>query len=618
MTSGEQSAPQQPLPGETGEPIDLWQGLAGIFSHMSSVRRREFYLVLALMLGNALAELGTIGAVLPLLSLLSDPGGLGDHGWAVAAFDAVGAQSLRERLIFATAAFCAFAILAGMVRLELVRKTQDFSFRLSHELMLEVHRRFLLQPYSFHIQRTTSTLISAVDKIELLVFAVLLPVMQATTAAFIATAIMAALIYIDPFTALVAAAIFSCIYILVSAVAEGRLARNSGVISRGFDERLKILQESLGGIRDVIIDQSHAMYLRLFDAENGRLNEARANTTFIASAPRFVIEALGMIIIAGLALATAQREGGFAGAVPILGAIALGAQRLLPLVQQVYSSWSTVAGNFSVIGQTLELLQLPLRDSSASEPAEAMPLSDRISVDRVSFGYPTRRALALEDVSFEIPVRSAVALIGETGSGKSTLADLLMGLLDPSAGQILVDGLPLTPERRRQWQRSIAHVPQSIFLADASIMRNIALGKGDSAIDEEGVVDAARKAQLHEFVATLPEGYATTVGDRGIRLSGGQRQRLGIARAIYKRSPVLVLDEATSALDERTEGAVMEALVGLGGDGPTVITIAHRLSTIARCDIVVRLHGGRVVDIGSYADVVQAPAAGSDRASGFS
>ncbi len=613
MKSGDERAPQ-PLVGGAVDETRFRQGLAGIYSHMSPVRRRDFYLILVLMLLNALAELGTIGAVLPLLSLLADPNGLGNEGWATAMFDPFGTGNPSQRLIAATLMFCVFAIIAGIVRLQLVRKTQDFGFHLAHELMLEVHRRLLLQPYSFHIQRSTPTLIAAVDKIEILVFSVLLPAMQATTAAFIAAAVIAVLVYIDPFTALVAALAFSIIYLAVSAAARRPLARNSAVIARGFDERLKILQESLGGIRDVIIDQSHAMHMRLFDDENGSLNAARANTTFIASAPRYAIEAMGMVIIAGLALVTSQREGGLAGALPILGALALGAQRLMPLVQQIYNSWSTAAGHYSVMGQALELLELPVPASGArNRPARPLLLTDRISVDSVSFAYPARRGRALQDIGFEIPVGSAVALIGETGSGKSTLVDLLMGLIQPAAGQILIDGQLLTAENSGDWQRSIAHVPQSIFLADASVSRNIALSMGDEAIDPDRVVEAARKAQLHDFVTSLPDGYATTVGERGIRLSGGQRQRLGIARAIYKQAPVLVLDEATSALDDQTEGAVIDALVRLGDEGRTIITIAHRLSTISRCDIVVRLQRGRVVAIGSYAEVVTGNAPDSAR-----
>jgi ATP-binding cassette subfamily B protein len=592
----------------------FWSGLAEVYRHMSPARRRQFYLLLALMLVGAAAELATIGAVLPFLSLLADPSALDRFPFAIRIFSALGADSLGQRLVAATVVFSLLVIVSGSIRFQLARLIQNFGYALAHELTLEIQRRFLAQPYAFHVQSNTSTLISALDKAEILVFEVLIPLMQATIAAFIAIFIVAALIAVDPATALIAAAAFTSIYLLVSALTRRRLAANSLVISRGFDERLKVVQESLGGIRDVIIDGSQSTYLDLYDRENARLARARANTAVIAAAPRFIIETIGIVAIAAIALAASDREGGFAAALPVLGAIALGAQRLLPLVQQVYNGWSTASGYLSVVGQTVEMLGLPAAPEEAPENLAPLALRKTISVEGLGFAYPNRKRPALQAVSFDIPAGSAVALVGETGSGKSTLADLLMGLLDPDEGQISIDGVRLSGRNRRRWQRSIAHVPQSIFLADASIARNISLGRPDKEIDVERVVDAAKTAQLHEFVSSLPDGYETMVGERGIRLSGGQRQRLGIARAIYKGSPVLVLDEASSALDEATEEAVFAGLEELRKQGRTLIIIAHRLSTIARCDSVVRLHAGRIVELGSLAEVIGARKESKDSA----
>jgi ATP-binding cassette subfamily B protein len=416
--------------------------------------------------------------------------------------------------------------------------------------------------------------------------------------------IVAALVRIDPFIAAVAGISFSALYGLVSALTRRRLARNSAITGAAYQQRVQLVQESLGGIRDVIIDHSQAVYLDEFRKIDLRFTRARAASAFIASAPRFVIEAAGMVVIAALALVISGREGSLSQALPILGALALGAQRLLPLLQQLYNSWVNLAGNRAVAAQVLDLLALPVDEPALQEPVEALGLRERVIFERVGFAYPGRRRPALEDVNLTIDRGSRVALVGPTGSGKSTLADLLMGLLDPTAGQITIDGVALNPATRRVWQRSIAHVPQAIFLADASIARNIAFGVPRAQIDMERVRRAAATAQLAEFIASLPDGFETAVGERGVRLSGGQRQRLGIARAIYKDAPVLVLDEATSALDHDTEAAVLGALDQLSGGGRTIVIIAHRTSSLTGCDLVARLDNGRVVEVGPVAQLL--------------
>ena len=583
----------------------FWSGLRELYRTLSPSRRRQLYFVIALTLAGAFAELATIGAVLPFLSLLAEPERVRHVPVLSELFQGIGATTDHARLTAAAGMFILLAVIAAAVRLQLAWSSQNFVFALGHDFAVEIQRRLLLQPYTFHITQNTSSLVASLEKVGVLVFNVLQQLMQAATSVVIAIFIIAALIYVDPFTALTAAVAFALVYLLVSAVMRRRLTANSRIIGQAYDERVKIVQESLGGIRDVIIDNSQSVYVDAFRRIDERYSNAKANTAFVGAAPRFVIEALGMILIALLSMVISNREGGFAGALPVLGAVALGSQRLLPLLQQIYLGWSLATGHHSIVMQVIELLRLPV-DEDLARATQVGPLALRkaLRVENMSFAYASRRTPALEHISFEIPRGHRVALIGRTGSGKSTLADLLMGLIEPTDGRITVDGVPLTRENRLNWQRSIAHVPQAIFLADASITRNIAFGVPPELIDIDRAIEASRKAQLHDFVEQLPDRYETHVGERGIRLSGGQRQRLGIARAIYKQAPVLVLDEATSALDDATETAVMRALDQLGDEGRTIIMIAHRLSTISRADIVIRLDSGQVVEIGSHAEVV--------------
>ena len=575
--------------------------LKQLYRFMTPARRRKFLRLLALMLLGATAELLAIGAVVPFLALLAGQSGAPHFALVDSLFKAVGAYGRDQQLIAASLLFMGAAMAAGALRLQLAWSTQSFVLGLGHELAVEIQRRTLAQPYAYHVSRNSSEIIASLEKVQILVFVVLLQLMQAVTAAVLALFIIAALVRIDPFTAAVAAVAFGMLYGMVSAFTRGRLARNSAITNAAYQQRVQLIQESLGGIRDVIIDDSAAIYLDEFRKIDLRFTEARAATAFIAAAPRFVIEAAGMVVIAALTLVISGREGGLAHALPILGAVALGAQRLLPLLQQIYNSWAQLAGNRAIAGEVLELLALPVDDCPApGGAADALGFHQQIGFDRVSFAYPGRRQPALDTVSLQIARGARVALVGDTGSGKSTLADLLMGLLEPSAGRITIDGVQLDRANRTSWQRNIAHVPQAIFLADASIARNIAFGVPADQVDMARVVAAAATAQLDAFIASLPDGYETSVGERGVRLSGGQRQRLGIARAVYKDAPVLVLDEATSALDHDTEVAVMAALDRLGGEGRTIVIIAHRMSTVAGCDLVARLDHGRIVEVGPF------------------
>lgn len=580
--------------------ISLCDGLNVIYDRMSYRLRRRFLAVVLLMFVGAASELATIGAVLPFLALLTDRGRLEPQRWLSWMPTA---SSNGDPALLATALFMLLAVMAGFVRLALARSSRSFVFGLGHELAVEVQRRILLQPFSFHSNRNSSTLLSAVNKTETLVLDVLLPLVQAVTGAVIAISITGILIAVAPVATLLIGTVLGLAYALVPITMRDRLARNSAVLESSYDARLRIAQESLGAIRDVILDHSQSTYLSEFADVDETLAEARATTQFISLAPRFVIEMVGVVIIAAMAMILADRSGGIGTALPILGALALGGQRLLPLVQEIYVGWSLVEGQRSIFDQIVGLLTLPLEEKQAGPTEEApLPLRTSIRIESLGFTYLCRRSPALEDVTFEIPAGTSIALVGGSGSGKSTLADLLMGLLEPGRGRICIDDLELAKRNVRNWQRSIGHVPQSIFLADATIARNIILGCPDEKIDLDRVVRAAKQAQLHDFVETLPQGYDTIVGERGVRLSGGQRQRLGLARAIYKRAPVLVLDEATSALDYETEAAVIAALEELRREGRTIVIIAHRRSTTRHCDFVARLDHGRLVEFGPLTD----------------
>ena len=557
--------------------------LRDVYARLSRRRRRQFFAVLGLMLLGALAEVVLVGSVVPFLSLID-----GDSARLGPLDRLLGGSSLASVALV----FIGAVLAAGAIRLLLSWSNQRFVLGVGHDLAVESQRRILLQPYSFHIEQSSSAIIASLDKVRLLVFGVLQQAMQTAVAAVIGLCIMALLISIDAMAALAAFGVLALLYLLVSRLTARRLRRSSQVLGTAYDQRVKLIQESLGGIRDLIIDQTYKLYINEFRRADGRYVRAQAAAVFIAGAPRFLIEAAALAFIAGLAVVLSGREGGMGQALPVLGAMALGGLRLLPLLQQAFAGWATMAANRSVIGQVLDLLRLPVPDEELAAGIAPLRFDRAIELDAVTFSYPRRAEPAVRSVSLTIEHGARLALSGQTGGGKSSLADLLMGLLDPQEGRISIDGVALTAANRRQWQANIAHVPQSIFLADATIARNIALSVHEDHIDLERVRESAKLAMLDEFIASLPEGTETMVGERGVRLSGGQRQRLGIARALYKQAPLLVLDEATNALDEETESHLLDNL--FADKRHTILIITHRKAVCARCDRVVTMEAGHI------------------------
>jgi ATP-binding cassette subfamily B protein len=369
---------------------------------------------------------------------------------------------------------------------------------------------------------------------------------------------------------------------------------------------VKVLQEGLGGIRDILIDGSQEEYCNNYRDADLPLRRAQAGSIFIGGSPRFVAEALGMAFIAVLAYSMARHSGDTTQVVTTLGVLALAAQRLLPVLQQSYLSIVQIRSNRDSIGDALELLNQPIDDETHGSPVTDLPFTHAIRIRGLGFRYRPEGRMVLHGLDLDIPKGSRTGFIGTTGSGKSTLLDIVMGLLPPTEGQILIDDAPLRAGTQRAWQRRIAHVPQTIYLTDGSIIENIAFGVPKGKIDVARVRQAAEQAQIADHIESLPDGYGTPVGERGVRLSGGQRQRIGIARALYKRAEVIILDEATSALDNDTERAVMDVIENLSAD-LTILIIAHRLSTLRHCDRVIELGKGGVLRHGTYAQMIAIP-----------
>jgi len=579
--------------------------LARLWYHLARSRRRQLMLLLGLMLISAFAEVISLGAVLPFIAVLSAPDKVFSYEIVADLAQSWNITSPDQLVLPLTAGFALAALIAGAMRILVSWLSTRLTFATGADLSIEIYRRTLYQPYHVHVARSSSEMISGITgKVGSTTLGIILPILTLISSSVLLAAIMLTLIAINPAVAIVATVGFGASYGLITWLARRRLHRNGRLIAREQTQVVKALQEGLGGIRDVLLDGTQPIYCEVYRQADRRWRLAQGENAFIGQSPRFAVEALGMVLIAALALSLSRQAGGITAALPVLGALALGAQRMLPVMQQGYAAWASIGGNHASFGDTIELLDQLLPPELTKPVPAPLPLKDSIRIEGVRFRYTDDGPWVLNDLNLTITKGSRIGFVGSTGSGKSTLIDLLMGLLIPSEGELFVDDEPICGDRVRAWQRSIAHVPQSIFLADTSLAENIALGVRLEDIDQERIQLAARRAQIADFIESGPEGYDAVVGERGVRLSGGQRQRIGIARALYKQASVLVLDEATSALDNATEQSVMEAIEGLDRD-LTILIIAHRLTTVQHCDSIVELERGKVISQGSYDQLIQ-------------
>ncbi|MDR8396446.1 MULTISPECIES: ABC transporter ATP-binding protein [Paraburkholderia] len=570
---------------------------------LSRSHRMKLLSLLVLMIVVSCSEVLSVGAIFPFLALLADPEKVMKYGFVRAAAGAFGVTTAQDLLAPLAIVFAAAAIFAGAMRVLLLWASNHFAFSLGSDLSVDVYDRILGLPYSRHIASKSSELINTVSyKTGLVIDGILMPALLLMSAVFMAAVISLAMFYVSPLATLLSVTGFGLLYVLAFIVSKKRLKKCGREISSQKALVVKAVQEGLGGIRDVILDGTHGEYVECYRQADKKLRDAQGRYAFLSQSPRFAMESLGMALIALLALVLARGHGGIAAVVPTLGALALGAQRLLPVLHQAYYAVSAMQSAAASSRETLDFLSEERTCAAPRAKVTPLPFTQSIVFRDVEFKYANDAPSVLSDINLEIRKGARIGFVGKTGSGKSTLMDILMGLLEPSRGIIQVDGVGVCQENHQRWRANIAHVPQDIYLSDQSVMENIAFGVRRGEINVDEVRRAARLAQISDLIDGWPLAYDTPVGERGIRLSGGQRQRLGIARALYKKASVIVLDEATSALDSETEEAVIKGIESLDPD-ITIIAIAHRTSTLAGCTKIFELDGGRIMFVGGYGDM---------------
>ena len=568
-----------------------------IWMQLDNKRRNQIRALFLLMLLTAIVEMVSVGAALPFLGILTNPAFIHESKWLIWLPNSILLMNHENLLILISIIFGIFAVSAGLMRLVLIWAQTRLSYAIGVDFSVKMYTLKMYQSYEKQIHKNSGEILNALtNKSNLVVSHAIYPILNIMSSILILILVVGVLININYIVAISALIIFSAIYILVMQVAKKHLQSDGQKVNYLQEKVIKVIQEASGGIRDVIMSGAQNFYIKEYQSTEVPLRFAMGSIQIATVTPRFIIESIAMASIAAISLIFLKTGNSISNIVSVLGAIALGAQRILPLLQQCYGSWAAIKGGGQSVSDVLTLLEENVDiNSEAVQIQPKVQFKKFINLAEVSFKYAySSKKMVLDGVNLSISKGACIGIVGQTGGGKSTLVDLIMGLLEPVEGLITIDGLVINDNNVKGWQKNIAHVPQNIYLTDSTIVDNIVLGAVD--VDLQLLRKVSQAAQLLETIESWSDGFMTKIGERGSKLSGGQRQRIGIARALYKEASLLILDEATSALDTQTEDLVMG---GLRRHFPsmTTIIISHRLSSLKDCDKIYEVKKNKIYEL---------------------
>lgn len=552
--------------------------------------KRRMYIVSFLMVVISFSEVLTILSALPMITSLIG----GDDGEVVFSFYP---DYWNEVIEFMPVLFFVGAvIISALARLLLMYKTTQFINEAGREISIKVFEKVLNQPYQFHLQTNSSEIVSITAKSQRLTTNLFLPIVICVISFVLSIVILIVLTLLTSGLVIFLGSFGVLAYIVSITLTKRKVVEMGGIINDVLSKRIKITQEALGAIRDVIMDHAQESQVSIYDYYEKKYRGAQINLTVISMVPRYVIEILGVILVVIVAYIIGDESDGVLNSIPIIGAFVLGIQRLLPHLQAIYLNINRVLGSLFILDDIVGLLELK-NENYISSKNKKLLYNNKIQLKNVGFSYSgSSNKMILNEVNLEINKGLVIGISGKSGSGKSTLIDIIMGLQEPTTGEILIDQVALESSNLNNWRRKVSHISQSIYLSDSSIASNIAFGIPSELIDFERVKECAKDAMILDYIESLPEGFDANIGERGVSISGGQRQRIGIARALYKTSEILIFDEATNALDPTNEKMIIKNIINDSNrKGRTTILISHNEEIIKECEMVVYLKNGRTL-----------------------
>ena len=575
--------------------------ISTIWSLLNARQRRGASILLVLMIGSMLFEMLGIGMVVPALAFMVQDSAIMNSPFIASWLERLGNPQPNQLILGGLILLLAIYVLKSIFLVCVAVWQTRFVSQLQADLSRRLFTTYLAQPWSFHLQRNSAELMRNIDNVQ--GFAIACTSLLILIAEILVLlGIVALLVMFEPTGAIVVGTVLGVSAIVYDSITRHRLARWGSLRYHHAGQYLKHMQEGLGGAKDVKILGCEQQFIDRFTTDATAMARMTGRQSLFQQVPRLWYELLAVTALCLLTATMVWQGKPLEAFVPTLGLFATAAFRLLPSANRLAMAAQQIRFAKTQTDTLKHELSLPSVISSG-ELACKMSFRDAIQLNHVTYRYAGSHVDSVDDIGIRIGHGSSVGLIGGSGAGKSTLVDLILGLLPPTSGSVLVDGIDIQ-SNIRGWQSLVGYVPQSIYLSDDTLKHNVAFGIADDSIDIAAVTRALKAAQLDGFIATLPSGLETLVGERGVRLSGGQRQRIGIARALYNDPDVLVLDEATSALDNETEKEVMAAVNSLHGT-KTLIIVAHRFSTVSECDILYQFDSGRVLHSGSFSDVVK-------------
>lgn len=549
-----------------------------------------------------LLEVMGVASILPFMQLIAEPNAIEQSSWLSAIYESFQFESHRQMLIYSGIAIIVLIGLTNLFSIFTIWLQYSYSWDVAHNLGMRLLRTYLEKPYKFFLRKNTSELQTyIISEVNSLTGGVIIPLIELISRSFVSIVIFGLLLLVDIKISLVMFAGLGGAYTLIYLSRQQFLKRighhriNMNLL------RYKSLSELLSGIKTVMIYNELGFFYQRYKRGSKEFCGVQPKYNLILAAPRYLLEFLAFGSILAITIYLFISSGNIQSAIPRLSLYAVAGYRLLPALQKAFAAAAKFKHNYPVFEKLYDDLSLGLQLNSDLTPDRRLMSFDKsIQLDKVRYVYDETTTAVVKDLDLEIEKGQTIAIIGTTGSGKTTLVDLIVGLLQPVSGHLRIDGCELSPENINKWQNNIAYVPQEVFLFDDTILQNIVLGQEKEEVDWERVKRSAQLADIYDFIKDeLPDGFQTSIGERGVRLSGGQRQRLGMARALYRQPNVLVLDEATSALDSITERGIIESLRSLPNNLTTIV-IAHRLSTVRHADCIYILKDGDIVAQGNY------------------